>query len=215
MPDFDLQGMLLTLPALLVGLTLHEFAHGYVAYLLGDPTAKNMGRLSLNPIRHLDPLGAFFLLVFHFGWAKPVPVNPMHFKGDRQRGMLWVSLAGPVTNLLLAIATAVLWKFIEPSGEIMVNIMFSMFYLNIILAVFNVIPVPPLDGSKILAGILPRKYMHVIFNLEKYGYIILIFLMFTRVTNMILIPVARAIGLGITGLVQVESLKQIVQFYFS
>ena len=215
MPYFDLQGMLLTLPALLIGLTLHEFAHGYAAYLLGDPTAKNMGRLTLNPIRHLDPLGAFFLLVFHFGWAKPVPVNPMYLKGDKQRGMLLVSLAGPVTNLLLAIATAVIWKFIEPRGLIMESILFYLFSINIILAVFNVIPVPPLDGSKILAGILPRKYMHVVFNLEKYGYLILIFLMFTGVTNMILIPVARAIGLGITGLVQVESLRQIVQMYFS
>lgn len=215
MPYFDLQGMLLTLPALLIGLTLHEFAHGYAAYLLGDPTAKNMGRLTLNPIRHLDPLGAFFLLVFHFGWAKPVPVNPMYLKGDKQRGMLLVSLAGPVTNLLLAIATAVIWKFIEPRGLIMESILFYLFSINIILAVFNVIPVPPLDGSKILAGILPRKYMHVVFNLEKYGYLILIFLMFTRVTNMILTPVARAIGLGITGLVQVESLRQIVQMYFS
>lgn len=213
MPYFDLQGMLLTLPALLVGLTLHEFAHGYVAYLLGDPTAKNMGRLTLNPIRHLDPLGALFLLVFHFGWAKPVPVNPLHFKGDRQRGMLWVSLAGPVTNLLIAIATAVIWKFTEPRGLITEGIMFYLFFLNIILAVFNIIPVPPLDGSKILAGILPRKYMHVIFNLEKYGYIVLILLMFTGATSIILLPLARFLGLGISSLLNVESLRQIVEMY--
>lgn len=214
MPYFDLQGMLLTLPALLIGLTLHEFAHGYVAYLLGDPTAKNMGRLSLNPIKHLDPLGAFFLLVFHFGWAKPVPVSPMHFKGDKQRGMLLVSLAGPMTNLLLAIATAAIWKIAEPRGLITLGVMFYIFYINIILAVFNIIPVPPLDGSKILAGILPRKYIHVIFNLEKYGYIVLILLMFTGVTGKILTPLARIIGLGISGLLQVESLRQVVLMNF-
>lgn len=211
---FDLQSMLLTLPALLVGLTLHEFAHGYVAYLLGDPTAKNMGRLTFNPIRHLDPLGALFLLVFHFGWAKPVPVNPMYFKGDRQRGMLLVSLAGPLTNLLIAAATAVAWKIIEPREFILAGVLLYLFYINIILAVFNVIPVPPLDGSKILAGLLPRKYMHVVFNLEKYGYIVLIILMFTGITGMILTPIAKLLGLGLSGLFGVESLKQIVQYNF-
>lgn len=214
MPYFDLQGMLLTLPALLVGLTFHEFAHGYVAYRLGDPTAKNMGRLTLNPIRHLDPMGALFLLVFHFGWAKPVPVNPMNFNGDRQKGMLWVSLAGPATNLLIAIATAAIWKLTEPRGFIAVGTLFYLFSINIILAVFNIIPVPPLDGSKILAGILPRKYMHIIFNLEKYGFIILILLMFTGVTGMILTPLARIVGLGITGLLQVETLRQLTIMNF-
>lgn len=211
---FDLQGMLLTLPALLVGLTLHEFAHGFVAYLLGDPTAKNMGRLTLNPIRHLDPLGALFLLVFHFGWAKPVPVNPMYFKGDRQRGMLLVSLAGPLTNLIIAAATAVAWKIIEPRDSIMLSIIFYIFSINIILAVFNIIPVPPLDGSKILAGLLPRKYMYVIFNIEKYGYIILIILMFTGITGMILTPIAKLVGIGISSLFGVESLKTITNMYF-
>ncbi|MDT3700428.1 MAG: site-2 protease family protein [Thermincola sp.] len=214
MPYFDLQGMLLTLPALLVGLTLHEFAHGYAAYRLGDPTAKNLGRLSFNPIKHLDPLGALFLLIFHFGWAKPVPVNPLYFRGDRQKGMMWVSLAGPVTNLVIAFVTALIWKIIEPSEYIIVGILFYLFTINIILAVFNLIPVPPLDGSKILAGILPSKYMHVIFNLEKYGYIILILLMFTGVTGMILTPLAKLVGLGITGLLQVESLKQIIMMSF-
>jgi len=214
MPYIDLQGMLLTLPALLIGLTFHEFAHGYVAYRLGDPTAKNLGRLSFNPIKHLDPVGALFLLVFHFGWAKPVPVNPMYFKGDKQKGMLWVSLAGPATNLLIAIVTAAIWKIVEPRGLIAGGIMLYIFSINIILAVFNLIPVPPLDGSKILAGILPRKYMHLIYNLEKYGFIILILLMFTGVTGMILIPMARIVGLVITGFLQVETLRQLVLMSF-
>lgn len=203
----SLESVLLSLPALLIGLTLHEYAHALVAYKLGDPTAKNLGRLTLNPVKHLDPLGAIFLLVFRFGWAKPVPVNPFHFKGDRQKGMLWVSLAGPGSNIVIAIVTALVWKLLEPTGEIITPVLFYIFYINLILAVFNFIPVPPLDGSKILAGVLPRKYSHVIFNLEKYGYIVLIFLMLFGIVGRILIPVVLFIGVTITGLLGVESLQ--------
>jgi len=125
-----------------------------------------------------------------------------------------VSLAGPATNLLIAIVTAAIWKIVEPRGLIAGGIMLYIFSINIILAVFNLIPVPPLDGSKILAGILPRKYMHLIYNLEKYGFIILILLMFTGVTGMILIPMARIVGLVITGFLQVETLRQLVLMSF-
>lgn len=206
----SIESLLLSLPALLIGLTLHEFAHGYVAFRLGDPTAKNMGRLTLNPIKHLDPLGAIFLLIFHFGWAKPVPVNPMYFKGDRKKGMLWVALAGPVTNILIAILTAIVWKVVEPRDWIMLGILANIFYINLILAVFNIIPVPPLDGSKILAGMLPSKYGYVIYNIEKYGYMVLILLMITGIINRILIPLVQLVGLAITGLLGVNSLQAIL-----
>ncbi|MBU7005320.1 site-2 protease family protein [Phosphitispora fastidiosa] len=186
---FDIQTMIYILPALLLGLTLHEFAHAYVASRLGDPTARNLGRLTINPLKHLDPLGTIFLLFFHFGWAKPVPVNPFHFKGDRQRGMLWVSLAGPATNLLIAVVTVLLWRIMMPQGEVIQRILHLIVYINIILAVFNIIPVPPLDGSKILAGILPHKYSHIIYNLEKYGFVILILMMVFGVIDAFLMPI--------------------------
>jgi len=202
----SIEDVLLTLPALLLGLTLHEYAHALVAYRLGDPTAKNLGRLTLNPIKHLDPLGTLFLVIFKFGWAKPVPVNPFHFRGDRQRGMLWVSLAGPGTNFLLAVVTALIWRIIEPQGLILGSILLNIFFINLILAVFNFIPVPPLDGSKILAGVLPRRYSHVIYNLEKYGYIILVFLMLFGIIGRILMPAVRLVAVAITTLLGADSL---------
>ncbi|WP_418789981.1 site-2 protease family protein [Phosphitispora sp. TUW77] len=190
---FDIQTMIYILPALLLGLTLHEFAHAYVAFRLGDPTAKNLGRLTINPLKHLDPLGTIFLLFFHFGWAKPVPINPFHFKGDRQRGMLWVSLAGPATNLMIAVVTVLLWRIMMPQSEVIRIIFAYMVSINLILAVFNIIPVPPLDGSKILAGLLPRRYSHIVYNLEKYGFIILILMMLFGVIGTILMPIVQVI----------------------
>ena len=189
MPFFDIQTMIYILPALLLGLTLHEFAHAYVASRLGDPTAKNLGRLTINPLKHLDPLGTIFLLFFHFGWAKPVPVNPFHFKGDRQRGMLWVALAGPATNLLIAVVTVLLWRIMMPQSEVIQRILYLIISINIVLAVFNIIPVPPLDGSKILAGLLPRRYSNIVYNLEKYGFIILILMMVFGVIGAVLMPI--------------------------
>ena len=184
--DFDLRQTLLLLPGILIGLTFHEFAHGWVAYRLGDNTAKHQGRLTLNPIPHLDPIGFLMLVFFHFGWAKPVPVNPYNLKTDAKQGMLYVSLAGPVTNLLLAIVLAVLlrlgiFSFIPEVYQMAVWAV----YINIILAVFNLLPVPPLDGSKILAGILPGNtpWLH---HLESYGIIILLLLLFTGIIGHIL-----------------------------
>ena len=199
----SLTDVLFVLPALLIGLTLHEGAHALVAYRLGDPTAKNLGRLTLNPLKHLDPLGAFFLAIFGFGWAKPVPINPMHFRGNRQRGILWVSLAGPGTNMVVAIVTAVIWKIIGYQGEIINTIIQYIIHINIVLAVFNFIPVPPLDGSKILAGLLPPKYSHIIFNLEKYGFVILLILVFTGFIGNVLDPAVvfiRELILGLVGI---------------
>jgi len=204
--------MLYVLPALLIGLTLHEYAHAMVAYRLGDPTARNLGRLTINPVKHLDPLGAIFLLIFNFGWAKPVPVNPFHFKGDRQKGMLWVSLAGPATNLLIAISTAVLWRLTEPQGFIAVNILLQVFYINLVLAVFNFIPVPPLDGSKILGGLLPQRFTHMIYNVERYGIVILLLLSLTGILGGVLFPLVRMVGVAIAGIFGVESLRQILLY---
>ncbi len=185
---FDPITLILSIPALLLAITFHEFAHGYVAYRLGDPTAKNSGRLSLNPLKHLDLLGALSLLLFGFGWAKPVPVNPMYFESPK-KGMVLVGLAGPLANIFLAfISLATLEVFniniqsLSMNSGIVVYIAVMLLYtalLNIGLAVFNLIPIPPLDGSKIFSSILPRKLYFGIMKYENYAHIILLLLLFT------------------------------------
>ena len=190
----SITSIIATLLAVLLAITFHETAHGFVAYKLGDPTAKNQGRLTLNPLAHLDPVGALMMFIAGFGWAKPVPVNPFFFNGDRTKGMMLVSVAGPVTNLLLSFIA----YFIYAAGGGFVTVPFlnvfltQMIVLNIYLAIFNLIPVPPLDGSKILAGFLPRtaayKYLTTV---EQYGFIILLVLIVFNITDMILVPIAN------------------------
>lgn len=190
----SITSIIATLLAVLLAITFHETAHGFVAYKLGDPTAKNQGRLTLNPLAHLDPVGALMMFIAGFGWAKPVPVNPFFFNGDRTKGMMLVSVAGPVTNLLLSFIA----YFIYAAGGGFVTVPFlnvfltQMIVLNIYLAIFNLIPVPPLDGSKILAGFLPRaaayKYLTTV---EQYGFIILLVLIVFNITDMILVPIAK------------------------
>lgn len=188
--------LLITVPAVLLALTFHEYAHGLMAYRLGDPTAKQQGRLTLNPLSHLDPVGTLLLIFASFGWAKPVPVNPMYFQGDRVRGMMVVSLAGPFTNFLMAYLSALLLGFMQrgwiPYNEIIGNFTVTFIYINLVLAVFNLIPVPPLDGSKILAGLVPRSIGMKIYALEQYGPLILLLLVITKAANMILWPIVQA-----------------------
>lgn len=175
----SLHSMALMLPAIILGLTFHEFAHGWVADRLGDRTARDLGRLTVNPVAHVDPVGLVLLFLAGFGWAKPVPVNPYNFRGDIRRGMLLVSLAGPATNMLLALASAVvLGAFAGLRLPYFREIMLYMIQINVVLAVFNLIPIPPLDGSKILAGLLPGR-QNWLYQLETYGAIILIILVFT------------------------------------
>lgn len=175
----SLHSMALMLPAIILGLTFHEFAHGWTADRLGDRTARDLGRLTVNPVAHVDPVGLVLLFLAGFGWAKPVPVNPYNFRGDIRRGMLLVSLAGPATNMLLALASAVvLGAFAGLRLPYFREIMLYMIQINVVLAVFNLIPIPPLDGSKILAGLLPGR-QNWLYQLETYGAIILIILVFT------------------------------------
>ena len=192
----SLTSMVATLLAVLMAITFHETAHGYIAYRLGDPTAKNQGRLTLNPIAHLDHIGALMMFVFGFGWAKPVPVNPFYFEGDRTKGMMLVSVAGPLTNLIISFAA----YFIYVAGSGFAGIPFLSIFLsttvtlNIYLAVFNLIPIPPLDGSKILAGLLPKATAYKFLNtVEQYGFLILMLLIFFNITDMIMVPVANVI----------------------
>jgi Zn-dependent protease len=177
----------LLLPAMIIGFTFHELAHAYVAYRLGDSTAARQGRLTVNPIAHIDPIGFLALFLVGFGWAKPVPVNPFNMRGDPQRNMMLVSLAGPAANMVLAFLFAVLLGLglanLFPYGHEIVN---RIIYINIVLAVFNLLPIPPLDGFKILAGLLPPSQANIINTLEQYGLIILLILLFTGVISEIL-----------------------------
>ncbi|WP_027340003.1 site-2 protease family protein [Halonatronum saccharophilum] len=177
--------LLILIPILLLSLSIHEFAHGKMADILGDPTPKMTGRLTLNPMAHLSLLGTLVLLTTRrFGWAKPVQINPRYFK-DKRKGMMLVSIAGPLSNILMAFLLAILFRF---TGDYLIqflnpNIVVTFFMvgvsLNVGLALFNLLPVPPLDGSKILMGILPPSMDNIIYNLEAYGPFILMLLVFT------------------------------------
>jgi len=175
---------LVTLPLLLVSLVLHELAHGWAAWKLGDPTAKSLGRLSPNPLRHLDTWGTAALVVtflgsggsFFFGWAKPVPVDPRCFK-DPQRGMMLVGAAGPLTNLALAlIAAGLVWM--TYTWSLFLAQAFALLYvLNIVLAVLNLLPIPPLDGSRVVGGFLTRSQYRSWVALDRYGNYVFIILL--------------------------------------
>lgn len=183
---FDLSSLLVWLPVILISITIHEFSHGLVADYLGDPTARYAGRLSLNPIAHLDPIGMLMLIVVHFGWAKPVPVNANNFK-DPQKGMALVGLAGPFSNLLLAWGLAMFSRYllpVLPEAPLWVYQMIGhAIWLNIALAVFNFIPIPPLDGSRILSGVLSPMASARLAQLEQYGFLFIIMLLFLPGTS--------------------------------
>ncbi len=179
--------MVLGLPAILVAITVHEYAHAYAALKMGDPTAKMAGRLTLNPIKHIDILGLIVLLLARIGWAKPVPVNPFYFKNP-QRDEALVSLAGPASNLALAIPVGlllrVLFQFLPGAPGIVVSFFYLIFLYNIVLFAFNLIPIPPLDGSKILFSLLPRSYRINLYQLDYYGpYILFGLILFDRITG--------------------------------
>jgi Zn-dependent protease len=162
---------------------LHELAHGWVAYRMGDPTAKLLGRLSLNPVKHLDPIGTLTLFIFGFGWAKPVPVNFNRLRGPRA-GMILVSAAGIVANTLLAFVAIFLSRLLvlQPAG-VPAELLYYFAQINIILAAFNLIPLPPLDGSKILMGFASPSVRGVLFRLERYGFLIIIVLLYLGVLD--------------------------------
>ncbi|EEG78286.1 site-2 protease family protein [Dethiobacter alkaliphilus] len=187
--QFATNDLLLRIPAILIAIVLHELAHGYVAYRLGDDTAKLHGRLTLNPIKHIDPLGLLALVLFRFGWAKPVPVNPMNFRGDRRRGMFLVGLAGPVTNFILALLSALLIVTLPfQLGGLGLALMQQVLFYNVILGVFNLLPLPPLDGSKVFSYFLPAQTAYQFSRLEQYGPLVLILLIFTGTLWRILGP---------------------------
>lgn len=162
--------------AIIVAMTIHEFSHAFCAYLLGDRTAKDQGRLTFNPLAHLDFLGLLMLLLAGIGWGKPVPFNPYNLRYKRW-GPAFVSLAGPLANLIMVFFVALLARLALPyfgAGNLLAIFLFYLIFINFILMAFNLLPIPPLDGSKLLFAVLPVRYEHFKMNLERYGlYIIL------------------------------------------
>lgn len=183
----DISQLLIMTPAFIFALTFHEFAHAWSANKLNDPTAKNEGRLTLNPLVHLDPVGTIMLFIVQFGWARPVPVNPRNLQNPRQ-DMMWIALAGPVSNLLLAFVLGWLYVNTAPSSEMMVMFRAMLqfgIHINLILCFFNLLPIPPLDGSRIITGLLPQEQAYQFSKLEQFGPGLLIgFIVLDRFMNL-------------------------------
>ncbi len=182
--DINLNFIIIAAPVILFALTIHEYCHALVAFKLGDDTAALQGRLTLNPIMHLDPIGTIMMFLAGFGWARPVPVNPLNFK-DPEKGMMLVAIAGPISNIITAIIAGLALKFIlsDPSFSIETNggayntfvlILILNVVFGIALAVFNMIPIPPLDGSRVLYAYLPRRFADAYGKFEQYGFFFLI-----------------------------------------
>lgn len=193
--------LIILAPPLLFALTFHEVAHGLVAYRLGDPTARDAGRLTLNPLKHLDPLGTIAFFFIKFGWAKPVPVNPHYFQNPK-KDMLWVALAGPATNLALAVISALLTKTVWMFAKVLpysavaeailvpLNAMLiASVWINLVLCIFNFLPIPPLDGSRILMGLLPDNLALSYKRIERYGFVIIIVLAFSGILSKAIVPI--------------------------
>ncbi|MDP7056876.1 MAG: site-2 protease family protein [Nitrospinaceae bacterium] len=167
------QLLILMIPVVLFSLTVHEYSHGRIAFLLGDNTAKSLGRLSFNPLKHLDPIGTLFFYFMGFGWAKPVPVDPRNFEHPR-RDMMYVAIAGPLSNVTLAVICSFFIRFIVPdiNGILFTLLCFGV-YINVALAIFNLLPVFPLDGSSVIKGLVPGDIAARLSGLDRFGAILL------------------------------------------
>ena len=177
----------IVLAALAVSLSVHEFAHAWVSDKLGDPTAKHLGRVTLNPKAHIDPIGMLVLVVAGFGWGRPVPFNPLNLKYPKRDSAL-IALAGPASNFILAILVAIILKFVTPNTLVAGALQLLVFY-NLMLGVFNLMPFHPLDGFKIVGGLLPNNLAMQWYQMQPYGIIILIVFIFTGSFQKIVLPV--------------------------
>ncbi len=190
----DLQQIFISLPAILFGLTIHEFSHGYVALMLGDPTAREQGRLTLNPLKHLDPIGTLLLLLpwTRFGWAKPVPINPSNFRHP-VRDLAISSLAGPAANFFVAVVAGLLVRLLiwTSTAGFWLHLANNFVIYNLILGFFNLMPIPPLDGSRLVYYLLPAHYAAWLNRLEQFGFLslVLLFAFGLPIFRYLLIPV--------------------------
>lgn len=213
--NFNINDVIFMIPALLTAVIFHEIAHGYVAYKLGDSTAKEEGRLTLNPIPHIDPFGSLLvpglLILFNspflFGWAKPVPINPYRFKIDYRKGIILTSLAGPLSNFALALIFSLSFHILK--SEIFISLLsnvgsvgfiesivfpLAIFFkyavmINLIIGIFNILPIPPLDGGNVVLNMLPRDVYEKIIPYEQYGFFIVILLLMTGILGFIIYPI--------------------------
>jgi len=186
-------GLILKLPALLIAVTVHELAHALVADRLGDPTARRLGRVTLNPLPHIDPLGALAFVLAGFGWAKPVPVDARNFRHPI-RDMVWVAVAGPMSNFAVAFVTLVVVRLLGPvEGTFLLVVADRIYTFNLILGVFNLIPLPPLDGGHFLPYLFPRAWSFI-HQLEQAGPFLLILLVFSGATSRVVVPVVNLIS---------------------
>ena len=192
---------LMAFAAFIFSIILHEVAHGYAAYRLGDPTAKMSNRITLNPMAHIDLVGSILLplvLVFThspvvLGWAKPVPFNPYYFR-DPKKGIMIVGAAGPLANFGLALISAVLYRLVSPFGGEAVTLFLAYFCVtNVALGVFNLVPVPPLDGSRVMIGLLRGEWLERYMRIEPYGFVIIFALLWLGVLDMVIGPVAHTL----------------------
>lgn len=184
---------------LLYAVIFHELAHGWVAYRMGDATAKWLGRLTLNPLKHLDIIGTLMLLIVGFGWAKPVPVNLENIPpANRRKGLILVSAAGVVTNIICAFFALLMWRILAPSG-MLEQILYIFARINILLAAFNLIPIPPLDGSKILMGFTPESFNRILVQIEPFGFFIVLGLLLLGALN----PVINLLQYAIVALISI------------
>lgn len=201
-----IQQIAIMAPPFLLAITFHEFSHGYVAWRLGDPTAHNAGRLTMNPLKHLDPIGVLAFIIMKIGWAKPVPVNASYFRNP-VKDMMWVAIAGPASNLLLAIISAIAIKLIIMTEPFLpqailwplTQMIAISIWFNLVLAFFNLIPIPPLDGSRILSGLLPAKAAMFFHRTERFGFIILLLLFYAGIIPKLIMPMTNFAHSLITG----------------
>ncbi len=196
----DILVYLYRIPALLLAMSFHEYAHGLVSYKLGDPTPKVQGRLTLNPLAHIDPVGFLALWIVGFGWAKPVMINPIYYK-DAKKGELLTAAAGPLSNVIMAFVSLLLINIGGYNVAILGPILYQLYIYNVVLAVFNIIPVPPLDGSKVLYSLLPYRYSYAFTQYENVGQIILLILLFTGMISRIMNPLVNLLDLWLRSII--------------
>jgi Zn-dependent protease len=207
-PEIALAGLVVGVLLILICFPVHEYAHALTATMLGDDTAQRQGRLTLNPLAHLDPIGSLLFLVTGFGWAKPVPVLPYRLNGNARTSFALVSIAGPVSNVILAVIFALIYRLLSPSlntsnsalSSVIIYALQIAVFLNMILALFNFIPIPPLDGSRILAAIIPDSGASIMDQLERYGLFIVLLLSVSGLLTPLIITPASNITIFLLGI---------------